>query len=76
MSISVGVLFPLPTIERGITCPRCGRNIPSSYRFCGCCGVDTIQYLAWQKATRPCQKCKRTIPFLATFCPECGTKQV
>ena len=51
-----------------ITCPKCGREVPSEYRFCPSCG----QPLATEKE---CVSCGKLIPIDSAFCPYCGAAQ-
>lgn len=48
-----------------MTCPGCGRRIPSGGKFCPECGVPLA---------KKCPKCNAAIDGEPRFCPECGEK--
>jgi len=58
-------------------CPKCGRDIDKTSRFCNYCGVDT-QSVAKQSANETpsdkvkCSNCGYEYPKNVKFCPECG----
>lgn len=49
------------------TCPTCGKNVPSTAKFCPECGAK-------MPAERFCTNCGKKVSSTAKFCPECGTK--
>lgn len=59
-----------------INCPRCGKQYPSSTRFCGRCGIPIGTSLLDWKAPRPvevlCKHCGASYPAASRFCGGCG----
>lgn len=57
-------------------CPKCGRDMPVSIRFCGHCGEDTEDTSTRENKKSAdmitCNKCGTEYPKTAKFCPQCG----
>ena len=51
-----------------ITCPKCGREVPSDYQFCPSCGQPLV-------TEKECVSCGKLIPIDSAFCPYCGAAQ-
>ncbi len=50
-------------------CPKCGKDIPESSKFCPECGEKLTE-------KKFCSKCGKEVPEGSKFCPECGNKLV
>ncbi len=51
-----------------IICSKCGKEVPTGYKFCPACGQPTA-------AEKSCVSCSELIPIGSAFCPHCGTTQ-
>jgi hypothetical protein len=47
-----------------VPCPRCGRPVPSGYRFCSKCGSPIQVWVCW--------RCRSPVAELRKFCGRCG----
>lgn len=50
-------------MERGLSCPKCGSQNPSGYRFCGSCG---------DRLPASCPRCGGSVATEDIFCGSCG----
>ena len=51
-----------------IICSKCGKEVPSEFKFCPSCGQPTA-------TEKSCISCNKLIPIDFAFCPHCGTTQ-
>jgi len=59
---------PVLSEKSTITCSKCGKDVPTGYKFCPACGQPTA-------TEKSCVSCSKLIPIDFAFCPHCGTTQ-
>lgn len=63
----------LNVLKGMITCPKCGKSVSSTEKFCSYCGEKLISAVS---ISRICPACKKENANNAKFCTGCGTRLV
>ena len=58
-----------------VTCPKCGKKIKSTAKFCNFCGAKYSADSEQNDLYVTCQKCGKKIKSTSKFCNFCGAKQ-